>query len=125
MISWLTLVKVITVINYLAADEVWSRILHINRGLRREFDYLEQWEMSLLPPNQPRSQIVGAWNQFIANELQAMVNFARDYVQTWVRNARNRYRGNNDEDVILFLARLSTLLRYALEMNLPIHELLN
>ncbi|KAJ4179366.1 hypothetical protein NW767_014633 [Fusarium falciforme] len=121
----LVLREVITVINYLAADEVWSRLLHINRGLRREFDYLEQWEMSLLPPNQPRSQIVRAWNQFIANELRAMVNFARDYVETWVRNARNRYRGNNDKDVILFLARLSTLLRYALEMNLPIHELLN
>lgn len=54
-----------------------------------------------------------------------MVNFARDYVQTWVRNARNRYRGNNDEDVILFLVRLSTLLWYALEMNLLIYELLN
>jgi len=40
-----------------------------------------------------------------------------------VRNARNEYEGDNREDVVNFLARLSTLLRHALDLELSYDDL--
>jgi hypothetical protein len=49
--------------------------------------------------------------------------FAQDFVRTWVTNARNGWRDNNDEDVIQFLAVTSTLLRHAEDIKLNYYGL--
>jgi hypothetical protein len=47
------------------------------------------------------------------------VNTAQNFVRGWVTTARNEYRDRNDEDVITFLALLSTLLRHAGDLEMP------
>jgi hypothetical protein len=47
------------------------------------------------------------------------VNTAQNFVSGWVTTARNEYRDRNDEDVITFLALLSTLLRHAGDLEMP------
>ncbi|KAK6700738.1 hypothetical protein SNK04_010675 [Fusarium graminearum] len=111
---------VIVGINYLRDPLTFQRLVSINFDIRDELRRLQ---------NEHRLQtgisdnVVAAWDEFIRDLLEETLRTARDFVQGWVTTARNEYRDQNDEEVIAFLAVLSTLLRHSFDLDLPLHLL--
>jgi hypothetical protein len=107
-------------INYLADPVVWSNLVSIVRNIREEMGRLQEQHRLNTGIS---DNLVGAWDEFIRDLLRLTVTTAQNWARTWVRNARNEYEGDNREDVVNFLARLSTLLRHALDLELSYDDL--
>ncbi|KAK2739878.1 Killer toxin subunits alpha/beta 4 [Colletotrichum kahawae] len=110
----------IIAINYLADPTIWGYLLTMVNDVANELRLLQDFHRAQTGIS---DDLVGAWHEFIRDLLQTTVDTARDWVQGWVITARNEYRDENGEDVINLLAMLSTLLRYAFELELPLHQL--
>lgn len=95
---------------------VWNRILAINFDIRDELRLLQNFHYQRTGY---QDYVVSAWDEFFRDQLQETVRYTQNWVREWVTNARNDWRDDNDEDVIQFLAVMSTLLRLAedLEFN--------
>jgi hypothetical protein len=107
-------------INYIAEPLTWNRLLAINFDIREELRRLEGLHQQQTGFSEG---IVAAWDEFIRDLLQETVNTAQNFVRGWVTTARNEYRDRNEQEVIMFLALLSTLLRHALDLELPYNQL--
>ncbi|KAM0313290.1 hypothetical protein ACHAPQ_012074 [Fusarium lateritium] len=112
--------NVIVAINYIAEPLTFNRLTAINFDIRDELRRLEGLHQQQTGFSEG---IVAAWDEFIRDLLQETVNTAQNFVRGWVTTARNEYRDRNDEDVITFLALLSTLLRHAGDLEMPYSKL--
>ncbi|KAK7423091.1 hypothetical protein QQZ08_009258 [Neonectria magnoliae] len=106
----LNLVKTAAIIavNYMRDPVVWNRIRSINFDIRDEPRRLQDFHYQ-------RTGITD----------YATVRYTQRWVRDWVTNARNDWRDDNDEDVIQFLALISTLLRHAEDLEFNYDELPN
>ncbi|GKT46028.1 uncharacterized protein ColSpa_06209 [Colletotrichum spaethianum] len=110
----------IIAINYLADSTIWGYLVTMVNDVANELQLLQDFHRAQTGIS---DDLVGAWHEFIRDLLQLTVDTARDWVQGWVITARNEYRDDNGEDVINLLAMLSTLLRYAFDLELPLSQL--
>lgn len=101
----------------------WNTIVAINFDIRDELRRLQDFHTQRTGIT--TDFIVSAWDEFFRDQLQATIRYAQDWVRNWVINARNDWRDDNDEDVIQFLAVMSTLLRHAEDLEFNYDDLPN
>ncbi|EGX89977.1 class V chitinase, putative [Cordyceps militaris CM01] len=114
--------NVIVAINYLRDPVIWNRILAINFDIRDELRRLQTFHEQRTGST---DYVVSAWDEYFRDHLQTVIRYTQGFVRDWVTNARNDWRDNNDEDVIQFLALMSTLLRHAEDLELNYDDLPN
>ncbi|KAH7128090.1 putative class V chitinase [Dactylonectria estremocensis] len=112
----------IIAINYMRDPVVWNRIRSINFDIRDELRRLDDFHYQRTGTP---DYVVSAWDEFFRDQLQATVSYTQRWVRDWVTSARNGWRDDNDEDVIQFLALVSTLLRHAEDLEFNYDELPN
>lgn len=106
--------------HYMRGPAVWDSIRSINSDIRDELRLLEDFHHQRTGI---RDYVVSTWDEFFHDQLQATVSYTQRWVRDWVTNARNEWRDDNDEDVIQFLALMSTLLRHAEDLGFNYDEL--
>ncbi|KAI8648702.1 Chitinase [Fusarium keratoplasticum] len=112
----------IVAINYMRDPVVWNRILAINFDIRDELRRLQEFHYQRTDIT---DYVVSAWDEFFRDQLQATVRYTQRWVRGWVTTARNEWQDDNDEDVIQFLALISTLLRHVDDLEFNYDELPN
>lgn len=114
--------QAIVAINYMRDPVVWNRIRAINFDIRDELRRLEAFHLQRTGIT---DYVVSAWDEFFRDQLQATVRYTQNWIRGWVTTARNEWRDDNDEDVIQFLALISTLLRHVDDLEFQYDELPN
>ncbi|KAH7119486.1 putative class V chitinase [Dactylonectria estremocensis] len=117
-----TLRNTIVAINYMRDPVVWNRVRAINFDIRDELRRLEAFHLQRTGTT---DYVVSAWDEFFRDQLQATVRYTQNWVRGWVTTARNEWRDDNDEEVIQFLALISTLLRHVDDLEFQYDELPN
>ncbi len=67
--------------------------------------------------------VVHVWSLYMKSLFRQQQFLALDFINDWYLRAINLYANDNSDDVIMFIARLSTLFRYTRDIELPIETM--